>query len=202
MRRVEKDHSQYEHADRGGPAESDLPFDARTGEPVQDVQPEGHDRCDDVRPISDRPQLRVFQADVFELKNVDARQGQPRDQRDQAGGEQQVADLHRPAVRTIVRVADVDDSENHHREDQQQAQTEVRSEHHHVKPVLVGLVCPGSQPFQKRHGAEIHRIGGQHSHQPENKQKQHAQLRPHRAHVSLLRRRAAWRGAVGRHGHG
>src|SRR5439155_6097336 len=81
-------------------------------------------------------------------------------------------------------------------------QPKVRSEHHHVKPVLVGLVRPGFEPFQKCHGAEIDRIGGQHRHQAENKQKQEAQPPPHRAHVSLLRRRAAWRDAVSCRGHG
>ena len=69
-----------------------------------------------------------------------------------------------------MRVADVDDSENDYREDQQQSQGEVRSEHHQVKPVLVALVRPGLDPFEKCHGAEIHRVRGQYSHQPENKQ--------------------------------
>ena len=71
--RVEKDHSQYEQADRRSPASSDLPVDARAGESVEDVEPERHYRRDDMRPIGDRSQVRVFKADVFKMKNVEAR---------------------------------------------------------------------------------------------------------------------------------
>ena len=78
----------------------------------------------------------------------------------------------------------------------------MRAEHHHVKPVLIGLVRIAFEPFQESDGAEIDRIRGQHSDQPEDKQEEDAQLRTDGSDVLFLRRRGAGRDVVRCLGHG
>ena len=202
MFRVKENHPQHDHAHRRGPSQPDLPLDARPGQPVQDVKPHREERRDHVRPIRNRARLRILQPDVFELKDVESGQQQPRDEHDEAGRKEQVTDLHRVTVRAVVRVPDVNGSEDDQRQDQQQAQRQMNAEHHHVKPVLVGLVRIVFEPFEKRDCAEINRIGGEHRHQSEDEQQQDAQARTDRPHVFLFRGRWAGRDVVGclRHG--
>ena len=64
------------HADGRGPAQAHPPLDARPGQPVQDIKPDRQERGDDMRPIGDGAQARVFQAQVLELENINARQQQ------------------------------------------------------------------------------------------------------------------------------
>ena len=198
---MEKNHSQDDHADRRRPTQARLPLDARPGQSVQEVEPHGKDRRDDVRPVGDGAQLRILQPDILELENVDARQQQPRDEHDEAGGEEQVADFHRATVRAIVRIFDVEDAEDDNRQDEHKSQREVREEHGLVKIVLESDPTSPIEPLQKRNAGQVNRVRAHQRDQPEDEAEQNAQPRPHRAHVLLPWRRAARRNVICRRGH-
>ena len=190
MRRVQQHHADGQDAHRRAPAQSDPPFDARPGEPVQNVEPDAYDWRDDMRPIGDGTQAWVFEAHVLEMENINARQQQAGDQDGQRGEEEQVTDLDGAAVRAVVRIDDMKNAEDDDGQDDQQAKAEVRPEHHHVKPVLIGGVGVALEPFQEGDGAEINGIGGQDGDQGENKIQQEAQARADGAHVFLSGRSA------------
>ena len=74
MCRMEEDHADDGNANCGTPTKACLPLDARSRQPVQDVKPGRQQGRDDVRPIRQRTQPRIFQPQILELKDIDARQ--------------------------------------------------------------------------------------------------------------------------------
>ena len=60
VHRVHGHAAEHEHAGRRRPLCADLPADARPGQPMQHVQPDGEQRRDDVGPVNRRTQARVF----------------------------------------------------------------------------------------------------------------------------------------------
>ncbi len=161
---MEENHSQDADTHGSPPAQPNPPFDARPGQPMQHVQPNGNDRGDHVGPVGHRTEPRIFQAQVLELKDIDPSQQHSGNDEHQAGGKKKVADFHRTPVGPIVRVLDMQRAEDDYRQHNQQSQQQVGAEHHHVKPVLIRGVRIVFRPLQKRDSAQVDRVGRQHRH--------------------------------------
>src|SRR4051812_31295326 len=89
-------------------------------------------------------------------------------------------------------IFDVDQPEDNHRQDQNQAQRQVRQEHIHVKVVLVGFPRAALEPTEKRDAREIGRVGSQGGDQPKNRIKQESQPWTNRPYVFDAGRRRLW----------
>ena len=164
-----------------GVAKSDAPLDPRPGQPVQPVQPRGHQRAGHVQPVD-----RVARQRLPQIEPADAHQQHAGDQHGDRHGKQRVANAHRAAVAAISRRqpgARMPNTTNG--TTSTQAQHQVRQKHVLVEIVLVRAA---GRPLHGRDRREIGRVGAQQRHQREDEIQQLAQPRPDRAHVFLRRR--------------
>src|SRR5207249_1328280 len=58
---VQRDHGGYGYPHRTHPTQPNPPFDAWSGQPMQNVEPNRHERRDHMRPVGGRAQSRIFQ---------------------------------------------------------------------------------------------------------------------------------------------
>jgi hypothetical protein len=108
-----KHHHEHNHPHHdSNPAYANSPPDAWPSQAVQDIEPNGKQRSDDVRPVGDGTSVGVL-----DLKTLNAHQDHARNQQHQRNPKEPVAPPYCAAVGTVVRVADVDGAE--HRERQQ-----------------------------------------------------------------------------------
>src|SRR5207249_3921780 len=91
---------------RRSPTEADVPFDFRAGETMQNVEPGGEQGCNDVRPIGNRVDVRVF-----DLEEIEPRQGHAGKEQNQTRREQPETHAHRAAIGAVVSILDVQNAE-------------------------------------------------------------------------------------------
>src|SRR5256885_5418957 len=130
--RVQRIHRSDRDSTRAHPAQSHAQFDARSSEPMQDVEPYRHEWRDDMRPVCAGAQRRIFQIKY----PANANERQPREQQQQAHPKQQVSDAHRTAIWAVVSILNMEGAEDDYRQDEQKSQHQVREEHVHVEIVL------------------------------------------------------------------
>ena len=168
--RLPHQHTGAEHRRHRRPAQTDLPFDAPSGQPVENEQPTCGQRRHHMRPVSDRAHLGILDHDhPFDPGQDDAagEQGESR-------GEEAVAHPHRPPVGPVVGVAGVGDAEGDHRHHDQRPQDQVDEEHVEIEPVLVGLA---RRPLEQRHPHQVGGVDRQQRKQPEQQEEHLAQPR-------------------------
>ena len=193
MRGVEHHAAKDQRRHRSAPPQADGPLDSRTGHPVDDVEPDGENWRDDVRPID-----RLAQHRILDAEEIKAHQRHAGEEQRQADEEQQIAHAHRATVRPVVGVLDVDRAEDDHRQHHQQPEHEMPAEHDHVEIVLVGRVRVALEPFEEGDGTEVNRVRAENGEQAEDGVEQPAQARSHGADV-LLSLRLIRRNVFGAH---
>ena len=119
---------------------------------------------------------------VLDLEEVESRENDPRDQQNQTGGEQRKAGADRPAVRAVVRVADMQRPEHHQRQDDRQPQHQVEQEHVLVEVVLVNLLLV---PLENRDADQVDGVHAQQREQGEDDQQERFEARADRRYVSF-----------------
>ena len=162
---VHRHHPDHHHADRRRPRDTDAPLDPRSGQPVQDVEPDAGERGDDMRPVRGAAEARVL-----ELEALDPHQRDAREEQGQRHREQRVAHADRPPARPVVRVLHVDQTEHDHRQHDQQPEPEMREELELVEIVLVRDTFVAVEPGEERDAAQIDRVRPEQREQAEHDQ--------------------------------
>ena len=150
--RLKADHGGDEDSDGDADSTSDVPLDSRANQTVQPIQPNGHQRRDDVRPVDHASSRRIH-----DRERSDPSEEYTTDEDDDRDDEQTVADLDRSSVATVLCSPHVGESKHHCRHDQQQSQGKVAEEHQLVRVVFVNSARKVLKPGN---AGEVQTVGG------------------------------------------
>ena len=144
------EHQCREASRHAGPLGSNFPFDASSRKSVQDKHPRGHQRGRHVGPIRRRTPSVVGEIQPKPAQ-VDAGQGDTRNERQNGRQEGRPTRSNRLTIGAVVGVSQVDQTKHNRGHHDQEPQDQVQQEHPKVEPALSLFALDGD-----RH--QIHRI--------------------------------------------
>ena len=165
---VQKGHGKGKDPGHRSPRQPHRPPDSPTGEPVKHEQPDHRKRGNHMCPV-EPPAQEGF-------PDVDQRPGEqnPGGQNQEARHKESEPRSNRPPVGAAVGVADMEQTEEHHRRNDGKAQDQVEEEHPLIEIVLVGAA---GRPLGHRDRHQVDRVDAEHGKEAQEEPQEPAEPR-------------------------